>query len=410
MRDTELYGQILGLMAPWHVDRVELKVHDLCVEVFVEHDEGGRWACPECGGTLPVYDHAPVRRWRSLDTHHFATYLQARIPRVQCPTHGVRHVACPWAEPHSRFTVLFQRFAIDVLQECSITGACRLLKISWDEAWHLMEQAVTRGQARKAQRLVPRIGVDEKAAAKGHKYLTLVCDLDHGTIEYVGEDRKQESLDAYYQALTYEQRAAIEAVAMDMWEPYVLATHARLPDAATKIVFDRFHIMGHLGKAVDTVRKQEHRALQQTGDDTLTGSKYLWLYSRENLPDHRRQEFAALKCQDLKVSRAWALKEHLRRLWAFVSEGWATRFFKAWYWWATHSRLAPIREVAALLKRHWTNIVTYCRHRITNAVSESLNSRIEAIKKMACGFRNPEHFKTAIYFHCGGLDLYPVIP
>ena len=106
-----------------------------------------------------------------------------------------------------------------------------------------------------------RIGVDEKAAAKGHKYLTLVCDLDEGTVEHIAEDRTQESLDGYYAGLTQAQLDGIEAVAMDMWEPYVQATRARVPEAAEKIVFDRFHIMRHIGKAVDTVRKQEHRAL-----------------------------------------------------------------------------------------------------------------------------------------------------
>lgn len=140
-----------------------------------------------------------------------------------------------------------------------------------------------------------RIGVDEKAAAKGHRYLTLVCDLDGGTVEHIAEDRTQASLDGYYAGLTQEQLDGIEAVAMDMWEPYIQATQAQVPEADEKIVFDRFHIMGHIGKAVDTVRKQEHRALMASGDETLKGSKYLWLYSRENVPERRRDKFAALR-------------------------------------------------------------------------------------------------------------------
>ena len=174
-----------------------------------------------------------------------------------------------------------------------------------------MERAVKRGRQRKAPKVVRRIGVDEKAAAKGHNYLTLVCDLEEGTVEHIAEERKQESLDGYYEGLTQEQLDGIEAVAMDMWEPYIQATRERVPEAAEKIVFDRFHIMGHVGKAVDTVRKQEHRALMASGDETLKGSKYLWLYSRENVPEQRREEFDALKRQELKVGRAWAIKEAL---------------------------------------------------------------------------------------------------
>ena len=407
MQDTALYQYVLGLKSPWAVSRVEVNVTRQCVDVWAEHSEDAVWVCPRCTKTLPLYDHAAERTWRHLDSCQFQTHLHARIPRVECGEHGVVQVAVPWAEPRSRFTLLFERFAIDVLSQCDVSGAMRILRISWDEAWRLMQRAVTRGRARKLARVVRRIGVDEKAAAKGHHYLTLVCDLDEGTVEYIAEDRTQESLEGYYAGLTQEQLDGLEAVAMDMWEPYIQATRATVPAAAAKIVFDRFHVMGHIGKAVDTVRKHEHQALMASGDETLKGSKYLWLYSRENVPERRQDEFAALLRQELKVGRAWAIKEALRRLWHYVypPSGW--KFWKRWYFWATHSRLAPIRKAAETVRRHIDNILTYYQHPVTNAMSEGLNSQIQKIKSMACGFRNTEHFKTAIYFRCGGLDLYP---
>ena len=407
MQDKELYEELLGIKAPWRVSRIELDARAERVDIWVEHGEGGAWNCAECGEALAIYDHSEERSWRHLDTCQCQTHLHARIPRVQCPRHGVLQVSVPWAEPKSRFTMRFERLAIDVLRECDVTGATRILGMSWDEAWGVMERAVVRGKARKRPEVVRQIGVDEKAAAKGHKYLTLVCDLEQGTVEYVGEDRKQGSLEAYYEGLSLEQRAGIEAVAMDMWDPYVSATRKYVPQADGKIVFDRFHIMGYLSKAVDTVRKQEHRQRMQQGDETLKGTKYLWLYGKENVPASRRQEFASLQRLELKVGRAWAIKETLREWWHYVYPEAGRRFWKRWYFWATHSRLKPILEAAATLKRHLTNILTYFRHRITNAVSEGLNSKIQTIKKMAYGFRNLDHFKTAIYFHCGGLDLYP---
>lgn len=407
MQDTALYQYLLGLQSPWTVSRVNLDVTGQRVDVWAGHPEDVAWTCPHCSIPLPLYDHAEERAWRHLDSCQFQPYLHARIPRVACGEHGVVQVLVPWATPRSRFTLLFERLAIDVLQQCDVSGATRLLRISWDEAWGLMERAVTRGRARKVRTVVRRIGVDEKAAAKGHRYLTLVCDLDEGTVEHIAEDRKQESLDGYYAGLTQEQLDGIEAVAMDMWEPYIQATQAKVPDAAAKIVFDRFHVMGHVGNAVDTVRKQEHRELMALGDETLKGSKYLWLYSRENVPERRRDEFAALMRHELKVGRAWAIKEALRRLWHYVypASGW--KFWKRWYFWATHSRLKPMRQAAETIRRHIANIVTYYQHPVTNAMSEGLNSQIQKIKSMACGFRNTEHFKVAIYFHCGGLDLYP---
>jgi transposase len=407
MQDTALYQYLLGLKSPWTVSRVNLDVKAQRVDVWAEHPQRAEWACPQCSKNLPLYDHAEERTWRHLDSCQFQTHLHARIPRVECGEHGVVQVKVPWAEPRSRFTLLFERLAIDVLSQCDVSGATRILGISWDEAWGLMQRAVKRGQERKAARIVRRIGVDEKAAAKGHRYLTLVCDLDEGTVEHIAEDRKQESLDGYYTGLSKRQLKGIEAVAMDMWEPYIQATLARVPDASEKIVFDRFHVMGHVGKAVDTVRKQEHRELMKSGDETLKGSKYLWLYSRENMPDRRRNEFNALKRQELKVGRAWAIKEALRRLWQYVYPASGRKFWKQWYFWATHSRLAPMKAAAETVRRHIDNILTYYQHPVTNAMSEGLNSKIQKIKSMACGYRNIENFKTAIYFHCGGLELYP---
>ena len=408
MRDTDLYQRILGLEKPWFVKRVDLQVAENRVDIWLEHPGGAKWPCPKCGQELPCRDHAEERAWRHLDTCQFQTHLYARIPRVECPEHGVLQVAIPWAEARSRFTILMERFVIDVLQQCAtVLGACRLLRLSWDEVWGVMQRAVRRGLARKRQRPLPVIGVDEKAFKKGHKYMTVVCDLENTTVEHVAEDRRSESLESFWQSLSPEQLAAIKAIAMDMWTPYIQATIKCVPDAGGKIVFDRFHIMNHMVKAVDKVRRQEHRRLSAAGDDTLKGTKYLWLYSEENLPDKHRPTLETLKELNLKVGRAWAIKESLRSLWDYSQEGWARRFFKKWFAWAAHSCLEPIRKVAVMIQTHLNNILTYCRHRVTNAVAEGLNSKIMAIKRRACGYRNKEHFKTAIYFFCGGLSLYP---
>jgi transposase len=367
---------------------VNLDVTGQRMDVWAEHPEDASWACPHCTKTLPLDDHAEERPWRHLDSCQFQPHLHARIPRVACGEHGRVQVKVPWAAPRARFTLLFERLAIDVLSQCDVSGATRIVRISWDEAWGVMQRAVPRGRARKPARVVRRIGVDEKAAAKGHRYLTLVCDLDEGTVEHIAEDRTQESLDGYYAGLTTEQLDGLEAVAMDMGEPYLQATRARVPTATKKIVFDRFPIMGHVGKAVDTVRKQEHRAVMAAGDETLKGSTYLWRYSRENVPERRREAFAVLRRQALKVGHAWAIKEALRGLWSYVypASGWT--FWKRWYVWATHNRLEPIRKAAEPVRRHIDNILTYYQHPLPTAMSEGLNSQIQKIKSMACGFRN----------------------
>jgi transposase len=408
MRDIELYQRILGLEEPWSVKSVELNIDEGRVDIHVDHPQGMKWKCPDCERELSCYDHSPERTWRHLDTCQLSTHLHARIPRVQCEEHGVVQVAVPWAEEHGRFTLLMERMIIQALLACQTTqGACELMRISWDQAWHVTERAVARGQARKEAVVTPQIGVDEKAFRKGHSYMTVVNDIHRGTVEFVTEDREKASLERYFATLSEEQRSGIKGVAMDMWEPYVQATLEALPLAKEKIVFDRFHIMQHMTKAVDQVRKGEHRQLSSAGDERLKKTKYLWLTREKNLSEEQEASFEELKNSALKTARAWGIKENLANLWSYTSPGWAKRFFGQWYQWAIRSRLEPVKKVAAMIRRRLENVVTYCKHFITNAVAEGLNSKIMSIKRRAGGFRNGENFKTAIYFHCGGLSLYP---
>lgn len=408
MESKDLYRHLLGLNEPWTVELVDLDMSKQHVDVYVAHPSGTRFACPECGQEYAVYDHLAERVWRHLDSCQFLTYLHASPARISCATHGVRQARLPWAEEGSRFTHLFEVLAIDMLKAANIKRAAEILRISWDQAWHLMERAVLRGRAAKGVTLPRQIGIDEKAIAKGHRYMTLVCDLNAATVEYIGEERTEASLAAYFTAFTEEQRAGIEAISLDMWPAYIAACTAQVPQAEQKMVFDRFHIMQHVGRGVDRVRKDEHKALLQEGDDTLKRSKYLWLYSAENMPAVAQERFDQIKHGNLKTARAWAMKESLREMWGYRSVAWAKRFWDRWYFWATHSRLPPMIEKAKLLARHLPNILTYFTHPITNAVAEGLNSKIATLQKRACGFRNRDNFKIAIYFHCGGLDLYPV--
>lgn len=407
MRDTELYRHLLGLESPWTVARVELSAKSQQVDVWAEHTADHKWTCSECGKSCPLYDHSDERSWRHLDSCQFKTILHARPPRTKCDEHGVRQVKLPWAEGHGRFTALFERLAIDVLLETSVRGATQILRISWEEAWQIQQRAVARGLAAKKPQVIATIGIDEKAVAKGQKYMTLVTDLDRGTIEYIGDERTSHTLDAFYDTLDNKQLIGIKAVAMDMWPAFIESTRNNLPEADAKIVFDRFHIAKHMGEAVDAVRKQESRALVEAGSDQLVGTKYLWLYREENLPEKYWDRFDALRTLNLKTGRAWAIKESLIDLWSYQTKEWARKGWESWYFWATHSRLPPVIKVARMIKNHIENVLTYFDHRITNAVSEGLNSKIQTIKKMAYGFRNKANFKTAIFFHCGGLNLYP---
>ena len=407
MQDRELYGRILGIESPWQVERVELKLEVGEIHVYLEHDREGSWSCPECSAVSPLYDHQPERRWRHLDTCQYQTILHASPPRTACQEHGVKLVALPWAEPGARFTALFEALAIAWLKVASQKAVALQLKLSWDEIHGIMERAVTRGLERRKCEPVVYVGVDEKAFRKGHNYLTVVNDLGHSRVLYVAEERQKSSLDGFWGTLTEEQKAGIAAVAMDMWDPYIDSAREHLEQAEEKIVFDKFHIAKHLGEAVDQVRRKEHRVLKAEGDERLTGTKYDWLRNPALMDSEQRREFNQLRQSDLKTSRAWALKETGMALYNYVYEKPARKHFQWWYSWAVRSRLEPMKKVASMLKRRFENIITYLTHRITNATSESINSKIQWVKYTARGFRNKQNFINAIYFHCGGLDLAP---
>jgi transposase len=410
VQDTELYRHLLGIVAPWTVERVEMDPKGRRVDVWAAHPAGERWPCPECGQPLALFDHAEERVWRHLDSCAFHTFLHARVPRVECPQHGKLQVRVPWAEPNSRFTALFERWSIQVMQQTDTAAAAELLGISWDEAWGIQERAVARGLATKPPLALRTMGVDEKAVGHGQDYATLVYNLEKSTVEWVGEGRKKETLDAFFGTLSLEQRAAIEAVGLDMWDPFIASISEQVPGAEGKMVFDRFHIAKHANEGVDKVRKAENRELGKDGDPSLKGSKYLWLYRGENLPEKHRDRFAALQALHLRTGRAYALKEALAELWDYASPGWARKYWARWYFWATHSKLPPMVDVARMVRDHLTGVMNFFTHRITNAVAEGLNSKVATIQKMAYGFRNKAHFRTAILFRCGGLSLYPRTP
>lgn len=407
MQDHQLYEQILGITSPWHVEQVELKLEEGEVHVHLGHAADFEWKCAECGAECPLYDHQPERVWRHLDTCQYRTLLHAEVPRTHCAEHGVRLVRVPWAEPQSRFTALFERLAIDWLGAASQTAVAVRLGLSWDEAHGIMERAVARGLKRRKAEKIPYLGVDEKAFRKGHRYATIVSDLERGHVLYVGEDRKRSSLDGFWATLDSEQLDGIQGIAIDMWDAYEKSIRQHVPRADEKIVYDKFHIAKHLGEAVDRVRRQENKQLRSDGDERLVGTKYQWLRNPDNMTSEQWREFGALRRSNLKTARAWALKEQAMVLWNYQYEGSARKHFDWWYRWATHSRLQSMIDKAKMLKSRLSNILTYLTHPITNATSESMNSKIQWVKYTARGFRNFGGFATAIYFHCGGLDLSP---
>lgn len=404
MRDKELYTQILGIQTPWQVSDIELDLKAGEVKVYVRQKPGVKQSCPKCGASCAGYDKRR-RRWRHLDTCQLKTLLVADLPRVQCAEHGVISVHVPWSEPGSGFTALYEALVIDWLKEASIQAVSRQLSLSWNAIDGIMQRAVSRGLARRQVESPKHIGVDETSFRKRHDYVTIVSA--GGKVLHVSNERKKASLESYYDTLSDAQKAGIESVSMDMWPAYIKATLENIPNADRKIAFDKFHVAKYLGEAVDKVRQQEHKALMSEGWEDLKGSKYDWLTNVGNLSRKRQRSFKLLRESTLKTARAWAIKDLAMRLWNYVSRTWAGKRWKQWLSWAFRCRLDPVRAVAKTIKEHLWGIINAIILKVNNGASESINSRIKTIKIRSRGFRNKSRYRNAIYFHLGGLELYP---
>jgi len=403
---NEHYRQLLKLEKPWRVTNVEKDLERERVTICVAWPERTPVACPECGKPCPVYDRLPERTWRHLSVMQYLLELRCGVPRCACPEHGVKTVTVPWAEPGSRFTFHFEAFAVAVIAACrSLTQAADLLRLHWDSVQRLIERAVERGLARRSTEGLRRVGLDEKSFLRGQSYVSLMTNLGQSRVLDVVLGRDTEQAIALWKCLPEAQRLKVEAAAMDMGANFAAATRIAAPQAA--IVHDRFHVSKHLNEAVDQTRRQEAAKLAENGDETLKQTRYLWLHG--TVPEKHQASFAELLEMNLKTSRAWLYKEQMVEFWSQSDAASGERFFSQWYRTVMRSRLPKVMAVARTLKSHLVNLLTYFQHPITNALTEGFNSKIQAIKADARGFRRFENYRARILFFCGKLDLAPLL-
>lgn len=405
MKDTELYQALFGLQAPWRVSDVRVEHDSHTVIVRLDRDDNSTGTCPTCGAMCSIHDRR-VRQWRHLDTMQYKTYLEADVPRVKCPEHGVRNESLPWAQPNGRFTQMFECMAISWLQHASVSSVSQMLDVDWKSLDTMMQRAVKRGLARRASAPLPVLCVDETSFQKRHEYVTIVSDGTNGSVLYVGDDRTGDTLRTFYQTLTPAQRDSIMSVNMDMWRPYIEATCSELVEGDTTICFDRFHISQATNKAVNEVRKQEHRQAQRDSQNSvLKGMRTSLLRNFDDLS--AEQQLILNEVFDVAVDTAvaWSLKESARMLWKYTTFGWAERAWNKWIEAANATGLAPMQKVAAMIESHLWGILNAVVAGVSNARAEGINSKIKALKSRARGFRTRDRFRTAILFHCGNLDM-----
>lgn len=276
---NEHYFQLLGLDDDWQVDCVDLAMMDKTVTIRLSFC-GDRPTCPECDGSCNLKDHAPERTWRHLDTMQFETRIVARTPRVKCESCGVKTCAVPWAAKSSRFTLMFEAFAIEVINAAAnVKAAAEVLRLSWNSIHLIMRRAVERGLARREDEPMESVGIDEKSFGSGQDYVSVMVDNNQSRVIEVVEGRTLDSAAKLWNSLDDCQRLGVQSVSMDMWAAFITATTHDAPQA--QIVHDRFHISKYLGEALDKVRRRESKELARSdADNPLIGTRQMRLAPR----------------------------------------------------------------------------------------------------------------------------------
>jgi transposase len=339
-----------------------------------------------------------VRRVRDLSCGDTRIFLELEVRRVDCRRCGkVKRERLAFLADNPLYTKRFAYFVGRRCRQATIKDVAKELALDWQTV-KLLDQQYMEAQLKRAGAPAPQvIGVDELAIRKGHSYRIVVSDLVRGRpIWFGGEDRSEASMSQFYDWLGQRKSLRIRLAVMDMWKPFRLAANAHAPQAA--ILFDKFHVMRHLGEALDQVRKSEYARLQGRGRRYIKGQKYTLLSRKENLTLEGKKALQTLLAANKRLNTAYVLKESFGQLWSYEREGWARRFFENWRSSLKWQRLKSYEKFAAMIDRHWDGIAAYCRpeNKVSLGFVEGLNNKIRVIQRRAYGLRDEDYLRLKI--------------
>lgn len=378
------------------------------IEVLMDIRSSWRLPCGSCGTLGRVRDRLKVRRWKHVPLWGIDVTISYAPARVDCKCCGkIRVESIPWSQGKCRLSTGLIWLLSTWCKLLPWDQVARLYGVHWNTVAAAVGQTVAYGLAHREMGGILYIGIDEISRRKGHVYVTNVYDIEEKRLLWSGEGRSKETLEAFFKEHGEALKQSVKAVCCDMWNPYIDMVKEHLPEAT--LVFDKFHITQHLLKAVDEVRREEARELKKSNPELLKRTRFIWLKNAENLTDKQRARLGHLEQLNLRCNRAYLLKEGFREFWEYSRKGWARKYLKKWFWWATHSRLKPMRDFAWMLRRHEEGILNYFDERISNGAVEGMNNKAKIVSHRAYGFRTAKNYITALY-HCLGKLPEPEMP
>lgn len=376
------------------------------IEVGIRPRKRSRPICSGCGRRGSGYDTLPARRFAFVPLWALSVFLVYARRRVDCPRCGVTAELLPWADGKRQLTQAYAVFLARWARRLSWREVATIFRTSWDSVFRAVAWVVEYGLAHRDLSGITAIGVDEVQFQKGHRYLTVVYQIDQGCrrLLWMGKDRTTKTLLRFFRMMGKERTAALQFVCSDMWQPYLKVIAKKASQALH--ILDRFHIVAKLNKAIDEVRAAEAKELGAKGyEPVLKHSRWCFLKRVANLTRKQSARLADLMCYSLKTVRAYLLKESFQALWEYSSYHWAGVFLDAWLKRAMRSRLEPIKKVARSIRAHQGLILNWfaARKEFSSGIVEGLNYRIKLTIRKAYGFRTLEAAEIALYHALGRL-------
>ncbi len=406
MNSTDLFGMALGLQLPWQVDDVSFSAEDSGrkeLHLHIGFVRGSRFL-DRTGVACPVHDTVE-REWQHMNFFEHHCFLHCGVPRIKTSDGKVMTVEVPWARPESGFTLLFEAFAMALIErEMPVNRVAEVLGVNPQRVWNVFNHWIKSARDADDVSCITQLGVDETSSRKGHKYVTLGVDLELSRVVHACEGKGKDTLKNIQQHLASKgvPKEQISQVSIDLSPAFIAGVADSFPAAA--ITFDRFHVVKLLNEAMDKVRcaeRLEHEALK--------GHKYTFLRNRQNLSDKQEKSLSEMIELYPNLGRAYRLKVLFNDLWEMPSKEAATTFLTNWCDEVEEAKIPAFMAFAKMIKSHWSGIIHFVESRITNGILEGINSKVQLAKRRARGYRNTGNFINMIYFLCGKLKFdYPL--
>lgn len=405
MMTKDLFQMALNVEDPWYVKDLEFDSEAKRLDIYIDFKRGSTFEHVTDDKTelvgLKAYD-TKEKTWRHLNFFEHECYLHARVPRVRLPDGKVKLITTPWEGLSNGFTLLFEALLMQLVSAMPVKKVADIAKVSDDKLWDMIDRYIKETRVYEDFSEIKAIGLDETSRAKGHDYITLFVDLEERRTVYITTGKGSSTIKDFVEDLeAHSGRVeSIKDVSCDMSPAFTKGIKEYLPDA--RITYDKFHIIKLINEAVDKVRRSESVEMK-----ILKGTRYIFLKNTKNLTQKQAAtlEACSLSSMNLKTMRAYNIRLAFQDIYLAKTKEEFITYLKKWYFWATHSRLEPIKKVAKTIKRHWDGVVNYHQSNINNGILEGLNSVIQAAKSKARGYKTFRNYKNIVYLLTGRLDF-----